>query len=113
MKLEAVKESTNKNKKFMATFNIDGTVGSKKKVIHFGAKGYRDFTLINNKKSKFYIEDPEKRNKVKSAYQARHKKDLLTANNKKGLGAGALSYYILWTKPTLKEGLTNYLNKFN
>ena len=75
---------------------------------HFGSKGMRDFTLINNKKSKFYISDETEREKVKNAYQARHAKDNIDDVH----SAGALSWHILWTQPTLKGGIKEYSKRF-
>jgi len=79
-----------------------------KKVIHFGGAGYRDFTLISNKQSKHYIADTEERDKVKTAYQARHKNDNLAEPQ----SSGALSWYILWTAPTLKGGIKQYAKTY-
>ena len=41
----------------------------------FGAKGYRDFLLINDKNSKYYLPNKEDRDKVKRAYKSRHRGD--------------------------------------
>ena len=75
---------------------------------HFGAKGMRDFTLVNNPKSKFYLPDKAEREKVKKAYRARHRND-------KGLGnihsPAELSWMILWTEPTLDKGIKAYEKK--
>lgn len=79
------------------------------RTIHFGQKGARDFTLINDKNSKHYLTSPVERNKVKDAYQARHARDNLT----NPFSPGALSYYILWSAPTMRGGIKNYERKFN
>ena len=110
-KLINIKASSKIGKKFFATFENKET--KQQKIIHFGATGYRDYTLINDKKSKYYIADRDERDKVKSLYQKRHAKDLETKQAKTGMSPGALSYYILWTEPTLKRGIQNYRNKFN
>lgn len=107
-KLLRVVESEKPNKKFKAVFKMDN---GREKTIHFGAKGMRDFTLISNPKSKFYIPDKKDRIKVRDNYQRRHKKDLITANNKTGVGAGALSFYLLWTTP--KMNVSSYKRRFN
>tara|TARA_R100000388_G_scaffold85033_1_gene64128 strand:- start:244 stop:576 length:333 start_codon:yes stop_codon:yes gene_type:complete len=107
-KLIKVVTSSNKKKKFDAIFKLDN---GKEKKVSFGAKSMRDFTLISNPKSKFYIPNKEDREKVRDNYQRRHKKDLLTEKNKKGLGAGALSFYLLWTTP--KMNLSSYKKRFN
>jgi len=107
--LKTVKKSPNTKKKFRATFLNLKT--KKEKNVDFGANGMRDFTLISDKNSKFYIKDKEEREKVKDNYQKRHKKDLLTENNKLGIGAGALSFYLLWTTP--KMNINSYKKRFN
>lgn len=100
--------STRKQSKFMGIFkNKDN---KKIKSIHFGAKGYRDYTLINDKNSDFYIEDEDKRNSVRSLYIDRHKK---RENWAEADNAGSLSRWILWNKPTLQASITDYKNKFN
>ena len=108
MKLISIKKSDKPTKKFMATFKKDD---GKEKKVSFGAKGYRDFTLISNPSSKFYIKEKDKREQVRDNYQRRHLKDLTTENNKKGIGAGALSYYLLWTTP--KMNITAYKKRFS
>jgi len=80
-----------------------------KKAIHFGQKPYRDYTLINDKKSVHYIKDRKDREAVKEAYQARHKNDNLDDPET----AGALSMFILWSSPTLRGGMRNYAKKFS
>ena len=45
--------STRKDKKLMAIFKNKDK--KKIKAIHFGAKGYRDYTLISNKNSPFSV----------------------------------------------------------
>mgnify|MGYP003677995154 FL=1 len=76
---------------------------------HFGAKDYRDFTLINDKSSKYYIADVAEREKVKKAYQTRHKGDKIDDVH----SPGALSWYILWSGKTIAEGIKNYEKRFN
>ena len=107
MKLLSVKPSPTKTKKYVAIFKLDN---DKEKKVSFGAKGYRDFTLISNPSSKFYIKEKDKREQVRDNYQRRHEKDLTTENNKKGIGAGALSYYLLWTTP--KMNISAYKKTF-
>jgi len=75
---------------------------------NFGAKGMRDYTLINDKNSEFYIKDKAEREKVKAAYLSRHRND-------KNLGSihapAELSMVILWSAPTLAGGIKNYEKK--
>ena len=74
---------------------------------HFGASAYRDYTLMNSRKSKFYESDKNERERVKSNYQARHKHDNLDE-----LSSGSLSMFLLWNKPTLSESIKDYERKF-
>lgn len=76
--------------KFVAVFD-DG------EQVAFGAMGYDDFTITGDKK--------QKRN-----YLARHKKREDWNDPKT---AGALSRWVLWNKPTLKESIKHYVKKFN
>ncbi len=95
---------SNKSNKKWAAFFPDS-----KKVIHFGQKPYRDFTLMNDKKSVHYLSSKKDRDSVKKAYQARHANDNLDNPE----SAGALSWFILWTAPTLKGGIRNYAREYN
>jgi hypothetical protein len=93
MRLLNIKQSTNPYKKLMAIFVLDN---GKKKIVHFGAKGYDDFTLHKDEERK-------------RLYIKRHE-----ANEKWSdpLTAGALSRYILWNKPTLVESIKDFTNRF-
>jgi len=99
--------STRKDKKFMGIFKNKENKNIKK--VHFGASGYRDNTLINNKNSEFYIKDADKRNEVKTLYINRHKK---RENWEVPDNSGSLSRWILWNKPTLNESIEDYKKKF-
>ena len=80
-----------------------------KRTIHFGQENARDFTLISKPSSKFYLPDKAEREKVKKAYRARHAKD----NLDNPFSPGALSYYILWSQPTMRGGIKEYEKRFN
>ncbi len=110
MKLKSINPSSKKDKKFDAVFIDKDT--KKEKKISFGAKGYRDFTLMNKKGSQFYEKDNKKRLQTRTNYQTRHAKDLQTEKGKTGISAGALSYFVLWTSPTLNGGIRNYKKKY-
>lgn len=71
-----IKKSTLKTKKYTAYFDN----GRK---IHFGAKGYRDFTRIPDKQEAL---------RVRKAYRSRHKHDKIHT----AYSAGSLSWWILW-----------------
>ena len=75
---------------------------------YFGATGYRDFTLMNNKESNFFLDDKNKRDDVKRAYLKRHSKD------PKGMHKpSTLSDMILWYKPTINASIKDYEKKYN
>ena len=95
-------KSRNKDKKFtlvMPSYNHQHS---------FGGAGYRDYILINSPKSKFYLPDKARREKVKASYIARHSKD-------KGLdnvhSPAEMSMVILWSAPTLEGGIRNFEQK--
>lgn len=92
IKLESIKRSTRKDKKLVATFKI----ANKKKTVHFGQKGASDYTI-------------HKDNERKERYRNRHIND----NIDNPLSAGALSWFILWNKPTIRESITSYKKHFN
>lgn len=104
MKTYTLRRSDRKGKKFVMIMPDEGHNH------HFGAKGYRDFLLINDPESKFYISDEAERKKVRKAYRDRHRND-------KGLGnrhaPSELAWSILWTKPTIKQSIKHYEKKFN
>tara|TARA_R100000655_G_scaffold109404_1_gene163806 strand:- start:3095 stop:3442 length:348 start_codon:yes stop_codon:yes gene_type:complete len=99
-------KSKSKDKKY--TLLMPETDKRKKMKHRFGAKGYRDYTMINDKNSKYYLPNKEDREKVKRAYISRHRKD-------KGLGSphspAELSMMLLWNKPTLKASIKDYEKK--
>ena len=80
-------------KKYKAIFTKpDG----KTKTIHFGAKGYEDYTQHHNKERR-------------RLYRQRHEKDLKNDPTR----AGYLSYYILWGDSTnFQTNLRSFKNKF-
>ena len=70
------------------------------KITHFGQR---------NPKKGTFIDTGDK--KARSAFRARHKKDLDTKDFKR---AGYLSYYLLWgDHTTLKKNLEDYRKRFN
>ena len=105
MKLLKVVRSNNKSKKWTAIFLVDG----KEKKVHFGSAGMRDYTLISDKNSKFYLPKMVDRNVVRDAYKRRHRKDLETNDP---MRPGYLSYYLLWNKKTLASAIKYYKKRF-
>lgn len=95
-------KSNLKNKKWAMFFPTS------KKVIHFGQKPYRDYTLMSDKNSVHYLSSKSERDKVKQAYRTRHANDNLDNPET----AGALSMFVLWSAPTLKGGIKNYSRKY-
>ena len=87
-----ISPSTSKGKKYMAVF-MDGD--KKIKTTHFGAKGYKDRTIGAT-------------DEQQKAYKARHAGDNLTDK----FSAGSLSYYVLWSSKSLKQGISNYKKRF-
>ena len=51
MKLISIVPSTRKGKKYKALFELDK---ERSVTTHFGASGFRDYTLMSNPKSKFF-----------------------------------------------------------
>ena len=101
-----LKKSRRPNKKYV----VD--TGTKK--IHFGGvkedgTPYRDFLLMNDKTSKYYEPNKLEREKVKARYRQRHKND----NLDNALSAGALSFYLLWNKVSLRKSIQDYEKRFN
>lgn len=105
IKLLRVVRSSNKDKKYDAIF----LVNDKEKKVSFGASGYRDYTLVNNKDSKFYLPKILDRNVVKASYIRRHREK---ENWNNPLTAGALSRYILWNKKTLNASIKDFKQRF-
>lgn len=93
MEFKGIETSPNPEKKYRAKFV---TASGREKHTDFGAKGMDDFTLTKD-------EAQAKR------YRERHKKDLETGDPTR---AGFLSYYILWSHPTLRAGLEEYRKRF-
>jgi len=84
-------------------------VKDEKRTIHFGDDRYRNFILMNDRNSKYYEPNPDERQRIKANYRNRHKGD----NLENPFSAGALSYYLLWNRPTLRASIKDYESKFN
>ena len=105
IKLIRIVKSSNSAKKYDAIFMVDG----KEKKVSFGASNYRDYTLINDKNSKFYLPKILDRNVVKASYIRRHEKN---ENWNNPLTAGALSRFILWNRKTLNASIRDFKRRF-
>jgi hypothetical protein len=86
-----VTRSANKDKKY--TVKVDN------KTIHFGGKGYDDYTTLKS--------DPD-RDKRKDRYLARHKKDPNTIDS-----AGFWARELLWSKPDIRDAAQAISRKIN
>jgi hypothetical protein len=89
-----ITKSTRAGKKMMAIFYDEAK--KKVKTTHFGQETASDYTIHGDMQRK-------------ANYIARHKaredwNDYMTA--------GALSYWILWNKPTLSASIEDYINRF-
>jgi hypothetical protein len=99
-KLKSIEPSTRSGKKWMANF-YDAT-NEKKKTVHFGQKGARDYTTIA---------DPKEALDARTAYRSRHAKDLKTGDP---LAPGFLSMYVLWgTSRFMGTNISEYKKLFN
>ena len=94
--------SNKPNKKFVMV------MPSHRHIHHFGSSAHRDFTLMNDRTSKFYEPDKERREKIRQNYIKRHQRDPKGVHN-----PSSMSDLILWTEPTLRKGITRYEKKFN
>ena len=90
-----IEESTNPEKKLMAVFTKPN---GRTKTVHFGARGMSDYTQHK---------DPKR----KKNYLARH--GGMGENWDNPMTAGALSRWILWGKPSLRESFNDFKKKFN
>lgn len=93
LRLIKIVKSTKHDKKLMAVFEKNG----RQKIVHFGAAGMSDYHLHK---------DPER----KKRYIARHAKH---ENWNNPTSAGALSRWILWNKPSLRDSIASYKKKFH
>ena len=95
--MKIVEAQAKTGKRFTAIFRIHKG-GKVIKITHFGQRG-----------GKTYIDEGNK--KKRTAFRARHKRDLDTKDFKR---AGYLSYFLLWGDSTsLKKNIEDYKKKFN
>ena len=105
VKLMKIIPAKTKGKKWTAYFSIGK---DKEKAVSFGASGYRDYTLMSDKTSKFYLPKKEDREKVKAAYIARHRRE----DQSNVLKPATLSRYILWENPNFGGSIRNFKKRF-
>jgi hypothetical protein len=70
-------------------------VTGRENTIHFGAKGYEDYTQTSDAEAK-------------KSYRLRHAKDYIEDIAK----PGAWSWWLLWNKPTLKDSIKSMEDHF-
>ncbi len=92
----SLKKSNRKDKKWMMIFEGKDQNG-KIKTVHFGQKGYSDFTITKD----------ERRKKL---YLDRHKK---RENWDDYMSPGSLSRWILWNLPSIQDSFRDYKKRFN
>lgn len=93
IKLISIHHSTIKNKKYVAVLKEGNTMHT----VHFGAKGYSDFTQHHDEARK-------------KRYLARHKKREDWSNP---LTAGFWSRWVLWNLPDLQASIEDTKHKFH
>lgn len=98
IRLVSIKRSPKKDKKFVATFEINGRLSQ----THFGAKGYQNYGGVGKER---HMSEERKRR-----YIQRHK---ARENWNDPTTAGSLSRWILWDKPTFAQGVTSFKKRFN
>jgi hypothetical protein len=105
MKLDRIEPSLKPKYKMVARFITDS---GEIKSIHFGARGYNDYTIYSKmaKQGKITQEEADAK---KQAYISRHK---VNENFEKPDSAGALAKNILWNKPTIKESIADFKKQF-
>ena len=89
-----IKPSTMKTKKKTAIFTMDDRT---RRIVHFGQAGASDFTKNKDEKRK-------------ENYLDRHRE---RENWNDPLTPGALSRWILWNKPTLRDSILDFKKRFN
>ncbi len=95
-----IKQSSRRDKKFMATF-FDAD-DRRVKTTHFGGRGCMDFIKYSRK-------DRELAKKKRLQYIKRHR---VRESWRDPTRAGTLSRYILWEKPTMEAAVKKYRVQF-
>ena len=95
--LVSIKRATDGKHKYKATFKNKET--GREKNTKFGAAGYKDQTLLPAK-------DREERKRL---YRIRHAGDNLSDPT----SSGALSWWVLWNKPSFTASVADYKKHFN
>ena len=96
--LVSVGPSTSRTKKLMAVFRD----GPRRKTVHFGARGYNDFTT-------YWKIDPNIAKQHRASYIRRH---ATRENWADPTTPGALSRFILWEKKTIPLAIRAFRSRF-
>ena len=99
LRLVSIGKSPRPDKKLVAVFDISG----KRRSVHFGARGYGDYTI-------YHAKDRVIAREKREHYIARHSKN--GENWKDPTTPGALSRFILWEKPTVSASVAAFKKKF-
>lgn len=95
LRLKTIRKSHKKEKKWDAVFVKPN---GNEKVVPFGQKGYSDYTKHKDKTRK-------------QRYINRHKG--MGENWRKPDTPGALSYWVLWNKPSFKASVSDFKKRFD
>ena len=93
MRLLSVVPAIDGEHKYTATFEMDT---GRTKTVHFGAKGYMDFTAHRDRRRR-------------QLYLARHR---YREDWNDPTTAGALSRWLLWERPSFREALQAFRQRF-
>jgi hypothetical protein len=88
-----LQDGTAKGKRYKAIFYDED--GNKIKTTQFGSSFHENFTIHRDKQRR-------------ELYRKRHHKDKID----EPYSAGALSWWILWNKPTLEASIKDYARRF-
>ena len=88
-----LENGTAKSKRYKAIFYDED--GNKIKTTQFGSSSHENFTIHRDKQRR-------------ELYRKRHHKDKID----EPYSAGALSWYLLWNKPTFKQSIKDYEERF-
>lgn len=111
LELIEVKESPKKGKKLRAIFEDES---GKRSTVDFGAQGSRDYLLVSNPDSRFYMRDRSARLRLRENYRKRH------SNNpnerlalKRPNTPASLSMHILWgDSSNIKNNIRAFKRKY-
>lgn len=101
MRLLSIARSSRPDKKYEATFDVDG----RRKTVHFGARGYGDFI-------EYSAASPALAAAKRRAYLARHGAASSAEDWGRPDTPGSLSRWVLWESPRLSDAIDKYRRRF-